>query len=56
MLYRLAQVHFPASRIKIEGVKSTKGFVANHTSPLEASAQAQNTFGATADRLIGSVR
>jgi hypothetical protein len=56
MLYRLAQANFPASRIQIDGVKSTKGFVADHTSPLEASPQAQNAFWKPADRLIDSVR
>jgi pimeloyl-ACP methyl ester carboxylesterase len=56
LLYRLAAVNFPPSRIQIDGVKSTKGFVANHLSPMDTSAQAQNAFWKPADRLIDSVR
>ena len=56
LLYRLAAVNFPASRIQIVGVKSTKGFVADHTSPMDTSPQAQRAFWVPADRLIDSVR
>jgi pimeloyl-ACP methyl ester carboxylesterase len=56
LLSRLAEVGFPPSRIQIIGVKSTKGFVANHISPMNASPQAQNAFWKPADRLIDSVR
>jgi pimeloyl-ACP methyl ester carboxylesterase len=56
LLYRLAQVGFPPKEIKIVGVKSTNGFVANHVSPMSASAQAQKAFWLPADRLIESVR
>ena len=56
LLYRLAQVGFPPERIQIIGVKSRKGFVANHISPLETSRQAQRAFWEPADRLVDSVR
>jgi pimeloyl-ACP methyl ester carboxylesterase len=56
LLYRLASVNFPPGRIQIEGVKSTRGFVATHVSPLDTSPQAQNAFWKPADLLIGSVR
>jgi pimeloyl-ACP methyl ester carboxylesterase len=56
LLYRLAAVDFPPDRIKIIGVKSTKGFVADHTSPMKTSPQARNAFWTPADRLIDSVR
>jgi len=56
LLERLARVGFPPDRIKILGAKSTKGFVANHTSPLETAPGARNAFWKPADRLINSVR
>src|SRR2546421_1027379 len=56
LLARLARADFPPERIQILGVKSTKTFVANHTSPLETSPAAQNAFWKPADRLIDSVR
>ena len=56
LLLRLARVGFPADRIEILGAKSTKGFIANHTSPLETSPGARRAFWKPADDLIESVR
>ena len=56
LLARLAQAGFPADGIRILGAKSTKGFVANHTSPMETSPGARNAFWQPADELIDSVR
>lgn len=56
LLLRLAQAHFPANRIKIIGVKSTKSFKATHLSVLESGPGAQDAFWKPADELIDSVR
>jgi pimeloyl-ACP methyl ester carboxylesterase len=56
ILTRLEQARFPPGRIQLIGVKSTKGFVANHLSVLEATPKAQKAFWKPADALIDSVR
>lgn len=56
ILARLAQAGFPADRIQIIGVKSTRTFKATHLSVLQSDAGAQNAFWKPADRLIDSVR
>jgi pimeloyl-ACP methyl ester carboxylesterase len=56
ILYRLAAARFPADRIQIIGVKSTKTFKATHLSVLESGAGAQTAFWKPADELIDSVR
>jgi pimeloyl-ACP methyl ester carboxylesterase len=56
LLVRLEQVHFPANRIQIIGVKSTKTFSATHLSVLETTPGAKKAFWEPADKLIDSVR
>jgi pimeloyl-ACP methyl ester carboxylesterase len=56
ILSRLEQAHFPADRIQVVGVKSTKTFSATHLSVLETSAGAKTAFWQPADKLIDSVR
>jgi pimeloyl-ACP methyl ester carboxylesterase len=56
ILYRLAQAGFPADRIQVIGVTSTKTFKATHLSVLETGPGARNAFWKPADQLIDSVR
>lgn len=56
ILARLAQAGFPADRIQIIGVKSTKTFQATHLSVLDPGPGAQKAFWVPADKLIDSVR
>jgi dienelactone hydrolase len=56
ILRRLERARFPASRIQVIGVKSTKGFSATHLSVMEVSAGARKAFWEPADKLIDSVR
>jgi pimeloyl-ACP methyl ester carboxylesterase len=56
ILMRLARARFPADRIQVIGVKSTKAFSATHLSVLESTPGARRAFWQPADRLIESVR
>jgi pimeloyl-ACP methyl ester carboxylesterase len=56
ILARLAQAGFPAARIQIIGVKSTKTFQATHLSVLDPGPGAQRAFWVPADKLVDSVR
>ena len=56
LLVRLARAGFPASRIRVIIVKSTKTFSATHLSVLESGRGARKAFWRPADRLIESVR
>jgi dienelactone hydrolase len=56
ILRRLERARFPASRIQVIGVKSTKRFSATHLSVMEVSAGARRAFWEPADKLIDSVR
>jgi hypothetical protein len=56
ILARLELADFPASRIKLSLVKSTRTFKATHGSVLGASAGAKAEMWKPADRLIDSVR
>jgi dienelactone hydrolase len=56
ILYRLAQAGFPANRIQVIGVRSTKSFKATHLSVLESGAGARAAFWKPADQVIESVR
>jgi predicted esterase len=56
ILSRLEQARFPANRIQIIGVKSTKTFSATHLSVLESNPGAQKAFWQPADKLITAAR
>jgi hypothetical protein len=56
ILARLELANFPAARIKLMFVRSTKTFQATHTSVLENNRGAHLAFWKPTDRLIESVR
>lgn len=56
ILNRLAAAGFPAARIRLAIVRSTKRFSATHLAPLQTSAEAKKAFWAPADKLIDSIR
>jgi predicted esterase len=56
ILARLELAHFPASRIKLMVIKSTRSFKATHLSVLGARPGAKAEIWKPADRLIDSVR
>jgi hypothetical protein len=56
ILDRLAAAKFPATRIRILLVKSTKTFKATHLSVIESTRGAREAFWKPADDLIESVR
>jgi dienelactone hydrolase len=56
ILLRLEQAGFPADRIQIIGVKSTKTFSATHLSVLETGEGARHAFWQPVDKLIAASR